>query len=103
MSLVRLVSSKVQAAEGLQDQYRKLYYSFDPTRLSGFSYHTLGHGNNGSDVTLWQVPARPTDQRGLTYTFAYVASGVQCIAAQVSVGASAIIECIHSENDRVNF
>ena len=72
-------------------------------RPSGFSYHTLGHGNNGSDVTLWQVPARPMDQRGLTYTIAYVDYGVQCIAAQVAIGASAIIGCIHSENDREKF
>ena len=36
--------------------------------------HILGVVKNRSEIALWQVPARLTDQRGLTYTFVDVAS-----------------------------
>ena len=68
-NLARLVSSKVQAVEGLQDQYRQLNVVYDPNASVGsISIMHLGMGTNGSEVALWQLPARPIVQRGLTYT-----------------------------------
>ena len=68
-NLARLVSSKVQAVEGLQDQYRQLNAVYDPNAsVGGISIMHLGMGTNGSEVAQWQVPARPIVQRGLTYT-----------------------------------
>src|SRR3954467_3269308 len=40
--------------------------------------------NIGSEVTLWQVPARPSAQRGPTYTLSLRGIWVQQVAAQAS-------------------
>ena len=55
--------SWIQAVEGLQNRTTSDCLG-DPTRPSGFSSHR-GCGINGSEVALWQVPARSTDQRVL--------------------------------------
>ena len=68
----------------------KVMYTTLTRPLVVYLYHAPQHGTVGSEVALWQVPARPTDQRGLTYTFSDMVSKVLCIAAQVLVGASAI-------------
>ena len=40
--------------------------------------------NVGSEVALWQVPSRPSAQRGPTYTLSLHGIWVQCVAAQAS-------------------
>src|SRR3954469_16062204 len=40
--------------------------------------------NVGSEVALWQVPARPSAQRGLTYMLSLRGIWVQQVAAQAS-------------------
>src|SRR3954462_3619955 len=40
--------------------------------------------NVGSEVALWKVPARPSAQRGPTYTLSLHGIWVQCVVAQVS-------------------
>src|SRR4051812_32029203 len=40
--------------------------------------------NVGSKVALWQVPARPSAQRGPTYMLSLRGIWVQCIVAQTS-------------------
>src|SRR3954467_10716191 len=40
--------------------------------------------NVGSEVALWHVPARPSAQRGPTYTLSLRGIWVQCIVAQAS-------------------
>src|SRR3954469_5737953 len=40
--------------------------------------------NVGSEVTLWQVPARPSAQRGPTFTLSLRGIWVQQVAAQAS-------------------
>ena len=57
----------------------------------------------GSEVALWQVPARPSIQCGLTYAKVCATSGVQCVLAQaIIVGACAKIECTHLEHNQVS-
>src|SRR3954471_18193750 len=38
--------------------------------------------NVGSEVALWQVPARPSAQRGPTYTLSLCGIWVQCVVTQ---------------------
>src|SRR3954463_10506179 len=82
MNMERLVSSKVMPLQVLMDQLPLV--SVNSLNASARLFLSCERMENvGSEVALWKVPARPSAQRGLTYTISLPGIWVQCVVAQV--------------------
>lgn len=80
------MSSKVDVAAGLTVSKQLISANTALTHpLSATISSCIAHGTVRSEVALWQVPTRPSAQRGLTYARASATSGVHCVAAQAKL------------------